>query len=97
MLKWLRNHRWMAIAASGAILPCTLFLGSLFVHVYGEICNKNEYTGAKECVQHHIGPFTLLWIVGVADSHNGLVTAIATILVAGFTWTLWLTRASDRH
>lgn len=31
----------------------------------------------------------LLWFIALLDNHNGLVTAIATVFVAGFTWTLW--------
>lgn len=29
------------------------------------------------------------WLVRLLDTHNGLVTAIATVFVAGFTWTLY--------
>lgn len=82
----------------GLVLVAIIFV--LFVASFGtvavyQICGPDEYTHAKECAQYNLGSSILLWIVGIIDGHNGLVTAVATVFVAGFTWTLWRTSAEQ--
>ena len=67
----------------------TLFAASFFFSAEYKICSQNEYTHTKECTSYHYGPYVFAWLVTVTDSHNGLITAIATVFVAIFTWTLW--------
>lgn len=47
-------------------------------------------------IAFRLSPITglIFWAVHVLDIHNGLVTAIATVFVAGFTWTLWRSNKS---
>src|ERR1035437_2492599 len=83
--------RWQKIALVVLAIVIASFAASFLFPAEYQICSPNEYTHQKECTQHHLGPFISLWVVAVLDAHNGLVTAVATIFVAGFTWTLWLT------
>lgn len=83
--------RWQKIVLLVLVITILSFAASFLFPAEYEICGPNEYTHAKECAEHYLGPFISLWIIGVLDAHNGLVTAVATIFVAGFTWTLWLT------
>jgi hypothetical protein len=55
-----------------------------------EICHTNRYAHLRECSQYHFGPFALAWLAEQVDEHNGFVTAVATIIMAAFTGTLWL-------
>lgn len=89
MLNWARKHPWLSAFAGSATFLLLLFFGSLFVQVVREICTKNEYTNKPDCAYHHIGPFAILWVVEIIDSHNGFVTALATLVMAAFTGTLW--------
>lgn len=87
MLIWLKKHAWLSIGVS--ITLTLLFFGSLFVDIVREICEKDEYTGAKECARHHLGPWAVLGVAEFIDAHNGVVTALATLAMAAFTGTLW--------
>ncbi|HEX3653267.1 MAG TPA: hypothetical protein VHU18_10640 [Rhizomicrobium sp.] len=91
MLTFVRKHPWLTGLACIAVAITALFVASFFVQVVREICEKNEYTGAKECAAHHLGPYSLFWIVHIIDEHNGFVTALGTLAVAAFTLTLWRT------
>jgi hypothetical protein len=90
-----RLKRWQKAAIGAALLFAALFALSFVFTAEYQICVPNEYTHAKECAQHYLGPFVLFWIVGQADAHNGLVTAFATISIAVFT--IALTRISNRQ
>lgn len=81
--------RWQIAVLVLLAIVAALFAGSFFFPPEYQICTPNEYTHAKECAQYHGGPFVFRWVITVIDAHNGLVTAIATVFVAGFTWTLW--------
>ena len=72
-----------------AIIP-VLFAASLFTPIYHEVCEKNQYTGHDNCATYHIA---LAWLVYVGDYGNTygvFVSAVATMAIAAFTWTLWL-------
>jgi hypothetical protein len=95
VLVWARKHPFLAALVFGGVLWGAVFVLSLFVPIVREICTKSEYTNNPDCAQHHFGPWVALWIVEVIDGHNGFVTALGTLAVAAFTWTLW--RTSDRQ
>jgi hypothetical protein len=80
--------RWHCASLFLLLMAAILFAESFFFPAEYQICGANEYTHQKECAQHHGGPFVLLWIAAFLDGHNGVVTAIATIVIATFTWTL---------
>jgi hypothetical protein len=81
--------RWQKIGLIAAGILALLFAASFFFPPEYQICTPAHDGQAEQCPQYHLGPFVVLWIIRVLDSHNGLVTAIATVFVAGFTWTLW--------
>jgi hypothetical protein len=85
------QNLWQKIASIVLATAAALFAISFLFSAEYQICASNEYTGVKDCTQHYLGPFVALWIIRALDAHNGLVTAIATVFVAGFTWTLWRT------
>lgn len=76
---------WRKTAAAFLAVGFVLFFASLGAPAAYEICGPNEYTHAKECVPHHLGPYLVIWIAGEIDSHNGIITALATVAVALFT------------
>lgn len=88
MLKWAKEHPRVTTALLVAVAATLLFLISLLIPVIGHLCTYDEYGNPKECGQHHLGPFALFWIVQLADEHNGLVTAVATVLLMGITYML---------
>ncbi|MGA3304009.1 MAG: hypothetical protein ABSC72_12080 [Methylovirgula sp.] len=88
-------NRWQKVAFVILLIAIALFAVSFAFPSKYEICSPNEYTRAKECPQYHLGPYVFLWIVSVADAHNGLLTAIATIFVARFT--IVLARVTGRQ
>ena len=87
--------RWKKIALLVVVIATACFAASFLFPAEYKICGPNEYTHAKDCTEHYLGTFVILWVVSVLDAHNGLVTAIATVFVAGFTWTLWRTSKSQ--
>lgn len=91
------KYRWQKIALSIFLLGLLAFAASFAFPPKYEICGPNQYTHAKECSQHYAGPIVFLWVMGFLDDHAGSVTAIATIFIAGFTWTLyWVTGEAVR-
>jgi hypothetical protein len=62
---------------------------SLLVPIYGEICTENQYTGHKDCAAYHM-VFVALWHLAKPFSDwSAGITAIATVAIGAFTWTLW--------
>src|SRR5664279_6411524 len=70
-------------------LAILVFVGSLFTQFYGEICDKNEYTGQKDCTHYHIALVALWHIAKILNDYGVAITAAATAAIAAFTWTLW--------
>jgi hypothetical protein len=53
-----------------------------------EIC-KETNTGQEHCTPYNLAPFILIQIREGLHSVEGIITALATIAIAWFTWTLW--------
>lgn len=70
----------MAIVAASLLLPTNY-----------QICEATQNGRQEQCAAHSFGIYVLSEVSGFLDAHNGLLTAIATIFVALFTWTLWRT------
>ena len=65
--------------SSGLVL---LIIVGFEIPIYAEICQKNEYTGAKECAAYHI-PTVFFWHVGeILNYYGGTLTAVATVAIA---------------
>jgi hypothetical protein len=59
------------------------------VPTQGQICRETTDPAREYCATHNIA-YVSLWSVGhVLNEYGGLITAIATIFVAFFTYTLW--------
>jgi hypothetical protein len=89
MLSYRKHPLLFATAVAIAVLV-VLFVGSFFAPYYGEICNKNQYTGQRECSTYHIA---LVWLGQVGESLNyyGVaISAVSTFVIAIFTGTLWV-------
>lgn len=83
----LKRWHWIALGVVG--LAVAGFALSFAFTAEHQVCAPNDYTHAKECAQHHLGPFIVLWIITAMDAHNGFITALATTVMAIFTGTLW--------
>lgn len=53
-----------------------------------EICDKSQ-AGQKECTAYNLAPFILIQIREFLHSIENIITALATIAIAWFTWTLY--------
>jgi hypothetical protein len=80
------KHRkiWLVLAA----ILLLIALGSFLTPFYAEICEKNTYTGQKECPTHYIAVALLMYIGQVLESHAGAITGVATAILAIITWRL---------
>src|SRR5260221_4811581 len=83
MLKGQRKWWWLA---AGIFL--LLAIASLLTPFYAEVCEKNTYTGDKECAAHQITVSLLLYIGQFLEAHAGAITGIATAVLAVITWRL---------
>jgi hypothetical protein len=82
------------IGVIGVIFIAAIVFELWFVPIYGEICSKNEYTGAKDCAAYNV-ILVILWHISKAlNDHGVAITTLATIAIAGFTWTL--KRSTDK-
>ena len=55
---------------------------------YAEICEKDAYTGQKDCAAYHILSFLILYIGQVLERHSGAIIGVATVVLAVITWRL---------
>ena len=88
VLAWTKKHPWLALALCIVALCAVLSMLSLFVQITPHLCTYNQHTNKDDCAPHHLGPFIGLWVILFADTHNGLITAIATALLTGITYML---------
>jgi len=58
--------------------------------INGEVCDKDYYTGKKECPKYSPALFVIVQIAKLLDHHEGSVVGLGTIFVALFTWRLWI-------
>jgi hypothetical protein len=65
------------------ILIAAWFSGST-----GEIC-KEAKSGHEQCSTYNLAPFILFQIREAIHAIEGVITALATVAIAWFTWTLW--------
>lgn len=86
---------WRTYLTAGVVLAAILALLALYGPA-GEVCAKNEYTGVKECTPHNI-VYVALWVTNrTLNDLSGVLTALATIVIAIFTITLWRV-GKDQH
>lgn len=72
-----------------------LIVASWLIPVYGDICEKNPYTGQKDCASYHIAT-VILWQIGEFLNYYGVaITAISTAFIGLFTYTLYKTTSAQ--
>jgi hypothetical protein len=71
---------------TAAVILLLIAAASLLTPFYTEICEKNTYTGQKECTAHHITVSLLIYIGQVLEAHAGAITGVATAILAVITW-----------
>jgi hypothetical protein len=77
----------------GFALLLVIFLLSSDMAAHYEICETTR-EGAKECASYNVLPYALRKVGAALDAYNGLITAIATIFIAWFTFSL--RRSTDK-
>ena len=78
-----------------------LVLGAVYVvglialiPVHGEICKEGAKAGEEACTSYNLLPFLLIKIGQALDALGVAITALATIAIAWFTWSL--RRSTDK-
>ncbi len=67
----------------------TLGVGVVFlIPTYGQICEPNKDGPQGDCARYHVALVAMWHIAKFLDDHNGVMTAIATGVVAWFTFSL---------
>jgi hypothetical protein len=57
--------------------------------ITGKICEYNQATKHEDCTTYSLFPFLLIQIFNTLNYYGVAITALATIVIAGFTGTLW--------
>jgi len=89
----LRGNRKRVVSACWLLPVLILFLLSISTPANYSVCYENEYTNNEHCAPYTIGPLIVFEILKFFTAYNGAITAIATGVIAYFTYTIW--RASD--
>ncbi|MGB9364935.1 MAG: hypothetical protein WCE79_02865 [Xanthobacteraceae bacterium] len=92
MLKFWRTYSAHIVWGIAALF---FVLGLLTLHpIYADICAKDAQTGAENCTRNHILLYAIKRIGEFSHDYHGILTALATIAIAWFTWTL--RRSTDK-
>jgi hypothetical protein len=92
-MRGIRGNEILLGAAIATAIWAFLFVLQADPAAYSEICETSQ-SGQKDCATYHV-IFVALWHIGKAlDRFGSAITALATIAIAGFTFTLW--RSTDR-
>jgi hypothetical protein len=79
-----RREKWLWVCVGAALL-----IGFLDLIPYGgEICEKGDIVGHKECTTHGLPVYLAFKIQALLDQLGVAITALATIAIAWFTLTL---------
>jgi hypothetical protein len=73
-----------------AQIAAILIIVSIFLNLNGDICYQDEYNHQKDCASYNIALVFLWQIIKAANDYGVAITALATIVIAIFTRTLWL-------
>jgi hypothetical protein len=87
--------RWQTAALLAVGMAAIGFATSFFFPAVYYVCGPDDYTHIKECAPHHFGPAIVVWAMVQVDNHNGLATAMATVVIAAFT--IILVRINNRQ
>src|SRR5579872_1428290 len=82
--------KWVAITLVAILIIWAI---GYFFDFNREICEYNQEAKNKECALYSLLPFSFIEIAKTLNDYGAAITALATVIVAGFTGTLW--RATD--
>lgn len=82
---------WIVI---GTAVLLVLLLALRFIPYYGQICEPAGEAKVAICTSHQLLPFIVFEVAQFLDKMGGAITAVATIAIAIFTFTL--KRATDK-
>src|SRR5450631_4158029 len=82
---------WQKVLLGLVLTAIAIFAMSFIFDAKYQINEYSEYTHQPESGYHHFGPYVLLVIANFLRPYSELVTAIGTLAIAAFTWTLWQT------
>ncbi|MES0157552.1 hypothetical protein NKJ81_28905 [Mesorhizobium sp. M0018] len=76
------------------IAVVTIVLGLLLLAAWqsgltGDICEKTASQQNEKCATHSLALFLVIKLGEFLDNNDGLITALATLAIAAFTFTLW--------
>lgn len=79
-------------------VPAASFLIVYYVLVWlgampktAQLCTQDPNQKYPDCSAYDVVSYIILRATQIADAHNGLITALATIVIGIFTYTLWRT------
>jgi hypothetical protein len=72
---------------------CVILVAAWFSGSTGKICNEGQ-PDHEQCTTYNLAPFILIEIRELLHSVENIITALATIAIAIFTWTLY--RSSEK-
>jgi len=80
------------------VLLIAAVLWAVFDPAHYELCEKSIHTGHEECSSHRVAAFLFLKLGRILDAWSAAITALATVAVAVFTWTIWsINKAQLKH
>jgi hypothetical protein len=89
---WLRKAWPILIKLLAVAILLTLVgMEAGVIPMQGEICREAADKTHEYCTPHNIAYVVLHWISHTLNYYGGLITAIATVFLAFFTYTLWAT------
>lgn len=86
------RHYRSAILVWSIVLLVALAGLSVLSPTYGEICDYDQAKN-KECASYSVVPFLFIKITKALDAMSPAINALATVIIAMLTWTLW--KATD--
>ena len=92
--------RWdkRKIAYALAAILFVLYAGSLALPAVYEACSPSDAHGVKDCPQYNLGQIIPVVTVEWSDRHYEIISAVAGIFVAAFTFILiGIGRRADKH
>jgi hypothetical protein len=85
----------LALIAGLALVLIAATEASLLIPLETEVCRQNEQTHQKECATYNTASVVVSQVFDFLNYTSPAFTALATIAIAAFTWTLW--RATSEH
>lgn len=84
----LRARSSRIVVAVWVVVVGALIGLSVLFPTYGEICKEGGNTAKENCAVYSLTPFVFIKIVEALNFYAVAITAVATIFIAGFTYTL---------